>query len=65
MACKENKRVILRKIREYADILRENGINVWRLYLFGSYASGSAAEYSDLELAIFLIKRTSIVSMKT
>ncbi len=54
MARKENKRVILRKIQEYADILRENGINVWRLYLFGSYASGAAAGQSDIDLAIFI-----------
>ncbi len=53
MACKENKRVVLRKIQEYADILRENGINVWRLYLFGSFASGAAEEHSDIDLAIF------------
>lgn len=53
MAGKENKRVVLRKIQEYADLLRENGINVWRLYLFGSYASGAAAAHSDIDLAIF------------
>ncbi len=56
MARKENKRVVLKKIQEYADILRENGINVWRLYLFGSYASGVASGHSDIDLAIFLNK---------
>ena len=56
MAGKGNKRVILKKIREYAGVLRENGINVWRLYLFGSYASGAAAGHSDIDLAIFLNK---------
>jgi len=56
MARKENKRVILGKIQEYVDVLRENGVKVWRLYLFGSYASGTAAAHSDIDLAVFLNK---------
>jgi predicted nucleotidyltransferase len=54
MAHKESKRVILGKIKEYVNVLRENGIDVWRLYLFGSYASGAAAAHSDIDLAVFL-----------
>lgn len=56
MARKENKRVILEKIKEYVAVLRENGVEVWRLYLFGSYASGAAAAHSDIDLAGFLNK---------
>jgi len=57
MARKENKRVILGKIKEYVNVLRENGVEVWRLYLFGSYASGAAVAHSDIDLAVFLNKR--------
>ena len=56
MARKENKRVILGKIKEYVAVRRENGVKVWRLYLFGSYASGAAAAHSDIDLAVFLNK---------
>lgn len=56
MARKETKRIVLKKIQEYAAVLRENGINVWRVYLFGSYASGAAAGQSDIDLAVFLNK---------
>lgn len=56
MAQKEGKRVILRKIRKYAAILQENGVGVWRLYLFGSHASGRAGAQSDIDVALFLHK---------
>jgi len=54
MARKESKRVIFGKIKEYVAVLRENGVNVWRLYLFGSYATGAAAAHSDIDVAVFL-----------
>ena len=59
MANKENKRIIYRRIRRYIKILQENGIDVWRLYLFGSYAANKFTDESDIDLAIFL-KRDDI-----
>ena len=56
MANKENKRIIYRKIKEYIKILQENGIEVWRLYLFGSYAKNKFNTESDIDLAVFLKK---------
>lgn len=56
MANKENKRIIYRKIKEYIKILQENGIDVWRLYLFGSYATNKFTVESDIDLAVFLKK---------
>lgn len=56
MARQGNKRIILGKIKEYIKVLEENGVEVWRMYLFGSYASGSAAKHSDIDLAVFLNK---------
>jgi len=54
MAQKENKRIIYKKIKEYIKILQENGIEVWRLYLFGSCAKDKSTPDSDIDLAIFL-----------
>jgi predicted nucleotidyltransferase len=51
-----SRKWLVKKIKEYVDVLRENGVKVWRLYLFGSYASDSAAAYSDIDLAVFLNK---------
>ncbi|OGW26031.1 MAG: hypothetical protein A2X55_01395 [Nitrospirae bacterium GWB2_47_37] len=56
MARKENKKIIYRKIKDYIKILRENGIDVWRLYLFGSYAKNGFTAESDIDLAVFLNK---------
>ena len=54
MAQKESKRIIYNKIKEYIKILQENGIEVWRLYLFGSCAKDRFTPESDIDLAIFL-----------
>jgi len=54
MAQKESKRTIYNKIKKYITILQENGIGVWRLYLFGSYAKDRFTPDSDIDLAIFL-----------
>ena len=56
MAVKENKKVIYRKIKEYIDVLRQNGIGIWRLYLFGSYTTDKFTEESDIDLAVFVDK---------
>lgn len=56
MANKESKRIIYRRIKRYIKILQENGIEVWRLYLFGSYATNRFKADSDIDLAIFLKK---------
>jgi len=54
MAVKENKRVVLKIIKEFVAVLRENGISVRDIYLFGSYATGRFTEESDIDLAVFL-----------
>jgi uncharacterized protein len=41
-------------IRENTRRLAENHIDVWRIYLYGSYARDSARPDSDIDLAIFL-----------
>ena len=39
-------------IEKYVTILQENNISVEKLYLFGSYARGTATEDSDIDIAI-------------
>jgi uncharacterized protein len=54
MAVKEDKRVILKIIKDYAAVLRENGISVKDIYLFGSHVTGKSTEESDIDIAVFL-----------
>jgi predicted nucleotidyltransferase len=39
-------------IQEYIKLLEQNSISVEKLYLFGSYAQGTANEHSDIDIAI-------------
>jgi uncharacterized protein len=41
-------------ITQYVQTLRDHRIPVWRLYLFGSHANGTARADSDIDLAVFL-----------
>ena len=54
MAVREDKQLIYQKIKEYVEVLQENHIRVWRLYLYGSYAKDTYNNESDIDLAIFL-----------
>lgn len=42
-------RLILKK---YIDTIKSNGIMIEKLYLFGSYARGTADENSDIDIAL-------------
>lgn len=46
--------MIISQVRQYIKILQDNRIEIWRLYLFGSHARGTAYEGSDIDLAVFL-----------
>lgn len=45
--------VIDDQVKQYIQALRDNQIAVWRLYLFGSRARGTAQVESDIDLAVF------------
>ncbi len=47
-------RIIDSPVRQYIKTLRDHKIAVWRLYLFGSHAKGTAQPDSDIDLAVFL-----------
>jgi len=44
--------VVMKKVRLFLDKLRQAGISVSKAYLFGSYVTGKADEWSDIDLAI-------------
>ncbi len=58
MAFKKGEKLIYKKIHEYINILEENHIKIWRVYLYGSYAKNAYEDESDIDLAIFLEKDT-------
>lgn len=53
MAQGTDSRIIDEEVRRYIQLLRDNRVAIWRLYLFGSHASGRAHAESDIDLAVF------------
>jgi len=53
MAQRTDGSMIDDQVRRYIQTLRDNRIAVWRLYLFGSHAKGTARAESDIDLAVF------------
>jgi uncharacterized protein len=54
MAKTTSGNLIGKQVERYIQTLRENRIAIWRLYLFGSHAKGTAQAASDIDLAVFL-----------
>lgn len=52
MAKRKNKRMIIDSIKRYVRELRNSNIKVVSAYLFGSYATGTANEWSDIDVAL-------------
>ncbi len=48
----ENINSILNIIQRYYNIVSRQNINIEKLYLFGSYAKGTADEDSDIDIAV-------------
>lgn len=43
---------IINKVRKSIKLLHDNNISIKQAYLFGSYATGSEHEWSDIDLAL-------------
>ena len=41
-------------IRKYAEVLKANRVKFNKIYLYGSYATGKAHEYSDIDVAVVM-----------
>ncbi len=50
MACEKDS--VIRDVKKYIKVLRENGISVDRALLFGSWVKGTAREESDVDVAL-------------
>ena len=48
----KNSREVSHVIKNLVSFLKENGVKVNRLILFGSYAQGNARSESDLDIAV-------------
>ncbi|MEA3333547.1 MAG: nucleotidyltransferase domain-containing protein [Pseudomonadota bacterium] len=53
MDIKPAKQLAYKKIFEYIEKLKSNKVEIWRVYLYGSYANNTFNEDSDIDLAIF------------
>lgn len=49
-----SKGQIKKIVKEFAELLRKNRIKFKEIYLFGSYATGKAHEYSDIDIAVIM-----------
>lgn len=46
------KKEIQRKINLYADLLKKEGFNIDKLFVFGSYAQGRPKPWSDIDVCV-------------
>jgi predicted nucleotidyltransferase len=57
MVTKYNQQYAIKKVKELANVLRQNGIKFQSIFLFGSYANPSSDcdfEWPDSDVAIIL-----------
>lgn len=52
MAKKRIQKEIKDKILKYIEILKEDGLDIQEVYLFGSYARGTQNQYSDIDVCV-------------
>jgi len=48
----ENDDLVMIKVQRFLEKLRRNGVKISKAYLFGSYATGKAVKWSDIDIAI-------------
>lgn len=46
------KREIVKSVKKYLEVLRQEGYNIEKAYLYGSYAKGNAREDSDIDVML-------------
>ena len=52
MAKRKTKKIVHTHIARYVEELRKRNIEIDQAYLFGSYAKGTANEWSDIDVAL-------------
>lgn len=56
MATRKDRKLVDELIKKYVDTLKHKQIEVEKAYLFGSYANGTANEWSDIDVAVLTKK---------
>lgn len=51
-----SKNQVVKIVKAYADFLKKNRVAFHEVYLFGSYATGRAHAYSDIDVAVVMDK---------
>ncbi len=52
MATGKDKKLIYKEVHQYISLLKNMNIHIVQAHLFGSYAKGTADEWSDIDLAL-------------
>lgn len=55
-----DKAAVIERLNEYVNLVREH-FPVQKVILFGSYAKGTAREYSDIDVAVIVDKIDNIL----
>ena len=53
MVDRADAEVAYEAVRKYVAKLREEHLDIWRVYLYGSYTRGTYHDDSDIDLAVF------------
>ncbi|MBN1102351.1 MAG: nucleotidyltransferase domain-containing protein [Deltaproteobacteria bacterium] len=56
MADGKDRKIVHEIISRYVERMREQNLDIWRLYLYGSYAKETHHEDSDIDLTVFFNK---------
>ncbi|MBI4646345.1 MAG: nucleotidyltransferase domain-containing protein [Bacteroidia bacterium] len=54
--------VIIETVKNFASEIKNSGINLKKVYLFGSYAKNQQKEHSDIDVALVADEFTGLVS---
>lgn len=59
MAQKRIQKKIIKKIEEFANILKQDNLPIKEVYLFGSFAKGNPHKWSDIDVCVISPKFTN------
>jgi len=48
----KSEREVIKKINKFVELLKQQGVNISKIILFGSYAKGKASPDSDIDVVV-------------
>jgi predicted nucleotidyltransferase len=54
MAVARDQEIVEGLLNRYLQCLKDSNMPIWRVYFFGSFATGNPHEHSDIDVAVFL-----------